>query len=146
MKCPKCGSDEAYIGLTAIDCINPNCEHFKETSSEEETAIMSPNWYPNQNLRVDIKNTFPKNNSILIEFKAYGDSINSNRVVEFYWWNQQPRNGKIIKLPMTLSNRFSNYITGVRADGITIYKTHWLCVSDGVKPNAPNIGLEAIIT
>ena len=28
MKCPKCGTIGAYIGLLSIECINEDCEHF----------------------------------------------------------------------------------------------------------------------
>ncbi len=29
MKCPECGWDGAYVGFTAVECVNPACKHFK---------------------------------------------------------------------------------------------------------------------
>lgn len=47
MNCPKCGREDAYIGFTQIDCIDPDCEHynadhaykmmFKDSKVKDET-------------------------------------------------------------------------------------------------------------
>ncbi len=36
MECPACKSEDAYIGLSNVDCINPDCVHFKQSYLEEK--------------------------------------------------------------------------------------------------------------
>ena len=44
MKCPKCGSEGAYVGLQIVECPNGNCENFTNRqldvveSGEEECS------------------------------------------------------------------------------------------------------------
>lgn len=33
--CPKCGSENAYIGMNSVECINPKCGLYSETLKEE---------------------------------------------------------------------------------------------------------------
>jgi hypothetical protein len=28
-KCPECGNPRAYVGMSAVECPNPNCRHYK---------------------------------------------------------------------------------------------------------------------
>ena len=34
--CPVCGTPEAYIGLSAIECKNKDCRHYKKSEKTEE--------------------------------------------------------------------------------------------------------------
>ncbi len=42
MKCPKCGSEGAYIGLNVVECDTSDCEHYKAYSVEEPTGVTLP--------------------------------------------------------------------------------------------------------
>ena len=50
MKCPKCGSEDAYQGFTSVECINSKCENF----SEKQLAIK----YRDRTIIEDLKVTF----------------------------------------------------------------------------------------
>jgi len=36
MECTGCKDPDAYVGLDSIDCLNPDCSHFKESYLEEK--------------------------------------------------------------------------------------------------------------
>lgn len=36
MECPSCRDSDAYVGLSSVECLNPDCVHFKETYLEEK--------------------------------------------------------------------------------------------------------------
>lgn len=39
--CPKCGSKGAYLGLVTVECLNPDCKHYKPEPCEKLTSINS---------------------------------------------------------------------------------------------------------
>jgi len=149
MKCPSCGSDEAYVGFSDIDCPNKSCKHFQGsavslTSRAGATAAPSTNrpnppsgfnpWanFPNvaatPSLGVRISRFLVRQNNVQISFIASGDPGVPDKEVEIYF---DIGNGDQL---CTLSNPGVTHISGVDADGTTVYTTNWLCLQDGVKP------------
>jgi len=127
MDCPACGTADAYVGLTDIDCSNGGCRYFhSSTASNPATAVASQP-------TITIVNLDRKQGSILITFTVLDKGDPTNQVsVEFYW--SAPTLGIMSKTIATLSNSALYHVPGVTADGITIYRTHWMCISDGVNP------------
>jgi len=177
MKCPLCGSKNAYIGLSDIDCPNESCQHFKTkppAAVDEDAdlddildAIIGSTKGGGAitistgtsaggtgtgtsaggigsisiggggiaigvaaRLKVDIRSTTNKLNSIEISFVADGDPGYADKQVEFYW----SLNNSLQNI-CTLSHRCRYYVDGVNADGVTVYTTHWKCVHDGIQPS-----------
>lgn len=157
MKCPACGSDEAYIGFNSIDCPTKTCKHFQGGSialnpHQPQQAAPSPHsnphlgsapvWphgnYPQgwggagpavqTNLSVRISGYVPKQSNVQISFIASGDPGTPDKEVEIYF---DIGNGDQL---CTLSHPNVTYIPGVDADGVTVYTTNWMCLQDGVKP------------
>jgi hypothetical protein len=44
MECPGCKDKDAYVGLNAVDCVNPKCVHFKEAYLEEKLKTAEQNF------------------------------------------------------------------------------------------------------
>jgi hypothetical protein len=82
-----------------------------------------------------------KKNSVLLSFKADGDPGYPDKIVEFLWWLP----GSNSKNICTLSSKYRYYVKGVDANGIYVYKTHWRCMYDGIKPT-DNWDIEARIS
>jgi hypothetical protein len=142
MKCPSCGSEDAYIGIFDIDCPNENCRHFQGNPiSSVPAAPVAPNTPPGSGpaivttpkLSVSITGKVIKRSSILLSVVADGDPGYPDKVIEFFWWIK----GSNVKNVCTLSSRYRYYIAGVDANGSNVYKTHWRCTFDGVNPNDP---------
>lgn len=38
MICPSCSYDDAYVGFSSVDCLNPECRHFREEYLEAKLA------------------------------------------------------------------------------------------------------------
>lgn len=122
MRCPACNSEDAYIGFTDIDCVNPSCKHFKNATTA--TAVATDDAY------VEIVKMDRKQGSVLITFKAHDKADPNGQVrVQFVW----KINGN--SAVATLSNAAQFYVDGVNTDGVTLYRTHWMCVLDGIDPN-----------
>jgi hypothetical protein len=152
MKCPACGSDEAYVGFNDIDCPNKVCRHFQGGAAALSGATTAapmgarptipplpsqPNpWHfgPPQgviappNLSIRISRVQPLQNNVKISFIASGDPGHPDKEVEIHF---DIGNGDQL---CTLSGPNITYVAGVDADGTTVYTTNWLCVQDGVKP------------
>jgi hypothetical protein len=156
MKCPACGSDEAYVGFNDIDCPNKICRHFQggaaALSGATTAAPMPPTplggrptipsypAFPNPggwgapptmappSLSVRISRVQPLQNNVKISFIASGDPGHPDKEVDIHF---DIGNGDQL---CTLSNPNVTYVAGVDADGTTVYTTNWLCVQDGVKP------------
>lgn len=147
MKCPSCGSDDAYVGLSDIDCPNNSCQHFQGGSRALDGVPVSPSlppsfgrpvqgpppspWpmpSPSPALSVVISSYVAKLNNVQVSFVASGDPGNPDKEVSLYF---DVGSGE---QPCTLSHPCINYIPGVDADGTTVYTTNWLCLNDGVKP------------
>lgn len=166
MKCPACGTDDAYIGIANIDCLNTGCKYFQGNPTVATPALppappampwgpSTPATSPTPSpvpwgapqapattlapVTVSITSAKQKLNSVEITFIAYGDPGNPTRQVEFFW--SLPGTSKAL---CTLSNRSRYFVGGVDADGQTSYTTHWRCVSDGIQPSDP-WSLEAVI-
>ena len=145
MKCPDCGSDDAYIGMFDVDCPNENCKNYQgnpvvatptqavptspaPTSNPVSPAI--PSFPTRQPLTITIITQELKKSSVLLSFTADGDPGYPDKVVEFLWWLP----GSTSKNICTLSSKYRYYVKGVDANGINVYKTHWRCTHDGLKP------------
>lgn len=156
MKCPSCGNGDAYQGLSSVDCPNTSCRHYQGNKTITAPVPVAPRLNPNPNpnipvngpsanpgqqlqLGVAIISQVPKVNSVMVSFKGWGDPGNPDKRVEFY--HTLPGGGKTI---CTLSNMLKFYVDGVDADNVTIYNTHWMCMTDGVRPT-DNFVLEAVI-
>lgn len=141
MKCPDCGSEDAYIGFSDIDCPNENCRHYQGNPVASNGGFIyagplgaagrGSGVLAQPKVSVNILSTTVKKSSILISFQADGDPGNPTRIVEFLWYIKgSPQNKQLC----TLSNRARYFVAGIDADGQTIYKTHWRCTYDGVQP------------
>lgn len=152
MKCPSCGSDEAYMGLSDIDCPNNLCKHNKHYQGGATVLNGSPPlvrgvmppvpsfpsnpWGPTQgmpviappNLSIRISKIQPRQNNVQVSFIASGDPGTPDKEVEIYF---SVGNGDQL---CTLSNPNVTFVGGVDADGTSVYTTNWLCIQDGVKP------------
>ncbi|RJR08379.1 hypothetical protein C4588_05610 [Candidatus Parcubacteria bacterium] len=145
MKCPACGSDDAYIGFSEIECENKTCKHFKggATVLSNPGRVVaktppSPFGFPfglppapvmaGPSLTVRITRVLPKQNNVQVSFIADGDPGNPDKEVEIYF---DVGNGDTL---CTLSHANVHMIPGVDADGSSVYTTNWLCMQDGVKP------------
>lgn len=156
MKCPACGNEDAYMGFTSIDCPNSACRHFTGNSTTTKSVATAPSpaapstaMLPSPillpapssgatgvsiaGLSVDIKSAVPKLNSVLIELVAHGDPGNPNKSIEILWDSPAITTPRVC----TLSSRQRFLLTGIDADGITVYTTHWQCVNDGIQPTDP---------
>lgn len=169
MKCPECGTEDAYIGMHNIDCLNTSCKFFQgdpggtavapapQQATPQQTAPPPAqptpiNWPPAGNtgvtgggtgngivgvaappVTVNIVKADPKLNTVEISFKAFGDPGNPTRTVEFFW--ELPQSAT--KSLCTLSNRSRYFVSGIDADGQTVYTTHWQCQLDGIQPHDP---------
>jgi len=166
VKCPSCGSDEAYIGFSDIDCKNNLCKHFQgqataigrgSGATPKQVGGLPANMptFPNPtgpwvfggapgpviappNLSIRISRIFPRQNNVQISYIAGGDPGQPDKEVEIYF---DVGNGDQI---CTLSSPNVTHISGVDADGTTVYITNWLCLQDGVKPT-DNFQLKATI-
>lgn len=38
-KCPRCGTDGAYVGLNDVECTNPNCDKYKANTSGPTSGL-----------------------------------------------------------------------------------------------------------
>jgi hypothetical protein len=38
MECPLCKDPDAYVGFSSVDCLNPDCSHFKEPYLNQKLA------------------------------------------------------------------------------------------------------------
>lgn len=146
MKCPKCGTEDAYLGMFDVDCPNPDCRHYQggdkgvippATTANPAAPAPAPAPAPIAvaNLTVSIIDATPKRNSVEIKFKADGDPGFPDKTVEFEFWVP----GVLPKTICTLSNKsgIPGSVTGIDANGSSIYTTHWKCNTDGVSPNDP---------
>jgi len=79
-----------------------------------------------------------RRNTIEISFALAGDASIADKCVEFFWWKHTRENKKCAQL----SNNCGTFVKGLRADGMTVYKTHWKCRQDGVEPTEEGITLE----
>jgi hypothetical protein len=170
MKCPSCGSDDAYVGLSSIDCPNKTCLHFQGgavslNSTAKAAPLVSsnparvvpaavPSGFPwggppppgpwgaqgtaPPNLSIRISRFLPRQNNVQVSFIASGDPGTPDKEVEIYF---DIGNGDQL---CTLSNPGVTHISGVDADGVTVYTTNWLCLMDGVKPT-DSFQLKAVI-
>jgi len=156
MKCPSCGSNEAYVGFSDIDCPNKTCTHFRGSAAQltatgavaanPTRSAAAPNPMPAgfnpwtgipplgggtiapANLSIRISRYVPRQNNVQVSFIAGGDPGTPDKEVEIYFDIGQ---GDTL---CTLSNPGVTHISGVDADGVTVYTTNWLCLMDGVKP------------
>ena len=80
-----------------------------------------------------------RRNTIEICFALAGEAGPSDKCVEFFWWKFSADNKKLAQL----SNNCKTFVKGLRADGQTLYKTHWKCKLDGVEPSEGGINIEA---
>jgi hypothetical protein len=39
MKCPACGTEGAYVGITLVECINISCKHFSAKQIEKTETL-----------------------------------------------------------------------------------------------------------
>jgi len=156
MKCPTCGNEEAYLGMFDVDCPNPDCRHFKDHGNEDPDphhhSVLDGNAQPDPqlpnpisppsnpplaiaNLTVTIVKATPKKNTVEVSVKADGDPGFPDKTVELKFWVPGVVNNKV---PCTLSHRGGSHaLTGIDANGTSIYTTHWKCNQDGVNPNDP---------
>lgn len=154
MKCPSCGSNDAYIGFTDIDCPNHACKNFKGAKTITPPApapIKFPAAVPLPApvaapapvhqaptgvavLTVTITNIDRKRNSVEITFVGDGDPGAADKKVRFLWAD---RANPGVWNVCTLSNYLRYYVDGVDADGQTTYSTHWRCTYDGLMPQDP---------
>lgn len=154
MKCPSCGTEEAYIGFSDIDCPNKLCKHFQGGATAlagdtvptvpTPTTRSGPNIHPlpggwgypqggtpviaPPNLTIRVSGVQPLRNNVKVSFIAGGDPGNPDKEVEIYF---DIGNGDQL---CTLSSPNITYVGGVDADGSSIYTTNWLCTQDGVQP------------
>ncbi len=166
MRCPSCGHKEAYMGFSSIDCPNPSCRHHSSSASPAPTTTSAPISTPaaptttptshhigttapsplgapssssgatgvaTLNLRADIKSTTIKLQSVLLEVVAHGDPGVPNKNIEITWSLPNMTTPRIC----TLSTRHIYLMTGIDADGTTVYTTHWQCTRDGINPSDP---------
>lgn len=160
MKCPACGSNDAYIGFTDIDCPNQVCKNFRGAKTVAPVNVrpipgmggtpqnppatpaipiaVPATPYPGTpgpavaTLNVAILKIDRKRNSVEISFVGDGDPGVADKKVRFLWSLQGgPQN------VCTLTNRLRYYVDGVDADGQTVYTTQWRCTHDGLMPNDP---------
>lgn len=149
MKCPACGTEDAYVGFIGVDCPNNGCKHYQGS----QTAVPTPAPPPASNpwggggggiifggggpwgstisaptLTIRISGIQPMQNNIKISFVAGGDPGHPDKDVEIYF--DIGRGDQLC----TLSHPNITFIPGVDADGVTVYTTNWLCLQDGVKP------------
>lgn len=149
MRCPNCNANDAFAGFMGINCPNPDCTHYKgavvsdevscadEDEDEEEHAAISQSSVATAALTVKILSAVGKQNSILISFQADGDPGQPNKTVEIFWTLDYNTNSPSCTWKVcSLSNKNGTFVSGVDADGQTVYTTHWLCQLDGVVPLA----------
>jgi hypothetical protein len=153
MKCPSCGHSEAYMGFASIDCPNVVCKFYSEEEDDVIIAVPTFSGGPTgstgpsgtagipaappgttgigiaTNLRVDLTSSIMQN-SVALSLVAHGDPGFSNKTIEILWSAPTVSPPRIC----TLSTRQVYHLSGINADGQTIYNTHWQCTLDGIKP------------
>jgi len=173
MKCPECGTKDAYIGMHNIDCLNPSCKHYQGSpvvvgtlappatppapAAVSNAPVISNNPPPTPpampwgNSAAPAIASPPVTVGILsakpklktVEITFVASGDPGNPTRTVEFYWSVPSQA-INKVVCTLSNRSRYFVAGVDADGQTTYTTHWCCTLDGVNPNDP-WSLEAII-
>lgn len=152
MKCPTCGSADAYQGMFELDCPNPKCRHYHKPAPTPAPVpapggvlpALPPAPAPAQPqpnaggvavsaLTILIVSATPKLNSVEIKFQCDGDPGFPDKKAQFEFWVP----GVVAKTLCTLSSRHRHMVTGLDANGTSIYTTHWKCSQDGVAPTDP---------
>jgi len=153
--------------IVKIDCPNSNCTNYDGSEEEEpysdgydddddddddydddygynESIPANPFERPHEqrdlsHITVKIISKVRRKNTIEICFALAGEAGLSDKCVEFFWWKFSSENKKLA----LLSNNCKTFVRGLRADGQTIYKTHWKCKLSGIEPTEEDITLEA---
>jgi len=158
MKCPDCGTEGFYQGMFEADCPNEKCRHYQNRSKPDpapappaapanagpltipvpapaQPAPAQPNagGVAVSTLTITIVSATPKINSVELKFQCDGDPGFPDKKAQFEFWVP----GVISKTLCTLSSRHRHMVTGIDANGTSIYTTHWKCSQDGVAPTDP---------